>query len=266
MDRLQKIKAFSIESLQQRAVPGTEKRDELLREQVFDLIKTYNPETVCMAGVSHGELLLHVARESEALLVLVEHSLKAIEDFQEMHRANPLMGRIYFIQGDFNNFPIDYYAANLLISIDNISYLESGIVIDEFRRSLDFDGILLVATCLTCETDIDGKLDEVMRAGCPLHNEFYMSDELKTVMDLNEFKFVRGSETELAVDVDERGAFFSRVFDTDSTEMMRLLEENRSVLTECYHLTNHQLQVPYYAGVFMRIKPEYLKRDMAGQL
>ena len=149
MDRLQKIKAYSIENLNYGGLPGSEERDELLKVQVSDIIKTYNPETICMAGAGHGELMLHAAAESDALLVLVDHSLKAIEDFQEMHRADPFLEKIYFVQGDFNNFPIDYYASNLLISIDNINYLESGIVIDEFRRALDFDGLLFVATCLT---------------------------------------------------------------------------------------------------------------------
>lgn len=266
MDRLQKIKAYSIENFHYDRSPGAEEETARLFEQISEVLHTYNPEVICMAGIARGDLMLKIAEKSDAFLVLVEHSMKVIEEFRKMHEGNPLLEKIYFIQGDFNNFPVDYYAANLLISIDNINYLESGLVIDEFRRALDFDGILFVATCLTCEDDTEGKLDEVVRAAFPLHNEYYMSDELKTVMDLNEFKFIKGHEGTVAYDITERADFFSRVFDTDPGAVTSIIEENSEVLAQCYGMAEGKFTVPYYSGIFMRIKPEYLKRDMAGQL
>lgn len=266
MDRLQKIKAFSIENSHNNQAPGAEEETERLFEQISDVLNSYNPEVICMAGITRGDLMLKIAEKTDALLVMVEHSMKVIEEFRQVHSGNPQIDKIYFIQGDFNNFPVDYYAANLLISIDNINYLESGLVIDEFRRALDFDGVLFVATCLTCDDDTEGKLDEVIRTGFPLHNEYYMSDELKTVMDLNEFKFVKGHEGTVVVDMAERASFYSRIFDTDSEAVISALEENSETLKQCYNLSENKLQVPYYSGIFMRIKPEYLKRDMAGQL
>lgn len=266
MDRLQQIKAYSIERFNADGAPGAEAETARLFDQIHEVMATYNPETICMAGITRGDLILRVTEETDAMVVVVEHSLKVIEDFRKKYEGDPRLEKIYFVQGDFNNFPIDYYATNLLLSIDNINYLESALVIDEFRRSLDFDGILFIATCLTCDEDTEGLLDEVIRTGFPLHNEYYMEDELKTVMDLNEFKFVKGYEGTVNFDITERASFFNRAFGTDAATVIEALKKNSDVLSSCYGLQGEVLTVPCYSGIFMRIKPEYLKRDMAGQL
>jgi hypothetical protein len=64
--------------------------------------------------------------------VVVEPSIAAISEFKARYSGEEKAADIRFIVGDFNNFPVDYYAADLIICIDNLNFIESGSAIDEF--------------------------------------------------------------------------------------------------------------------------------------
>jgi len=146
----------------------------------------------------------------------------------------------------------------MIVSVDNISFIESSSAIDEFRRALQFEGILYLSTPVLSEDDEWGVFDDYLRMFFPLHNEFYMDSELKTVMELNEFSLIKADTGIFPQHASELSAFFDKIYKNHASERAALVESNYETFSECYGLNEGVLGIPYYSGVFMRIKPDYL--------
>jgi len=223
-----------------------------------DVINTYNPETIVKAGIGGGRLLAEMSKIDKSRIIVVEPSLLVIKQFIEMYASDGNTKNISFVAGSFNNFPIDYYASDMIVAVDNISFIESGSAIDEFRRALQFDGILYLSTPVLSENDEEGVFDEYLRTLLPLHNEFYMNSELKTVMELNEFSFIKANTEIFPQHIAELSTFFDKVYKNRAAEHDAFVESHYEILSECYGLSEDVLDIPYYSGVFMRIKPDYV--------
>jgi hypothetical protein len=255
MSRLADIVSFIEYDYRKNAVIEPEKRQSQLLENLFGVIKSYKPGVIVKAGLGSGEVLSGLANNSDAYIVVVEPSLNVIREFQSQHKDEAACEKIRYINGEFNSFPIDYYAADLLICIDYFDFLESGKVVDEFRRALQFDGILFIAGVVLHDDDMAGVYDDFMKKAFPLHNDFYLRDDLKTFMDLNEFTFIKGTmeyyDTDLAALVD----FFIEKFANRETTPLLQVEEQKKEFTELYKLNETMISEPYHIGIFMRRKP-----------
>ncbi len=256
MSRLDEIVSFVKYDFPNRVVIEPEKRSAKLRESLLDVIATYNPGVILKAGLGSGHLLYELTKGSEAYIVAVEPSMELIREFLDRHAGDPVISRIHFINGEFNQFPIDYYAADLLICIDNLDFLESGKVVDEFRRGLQFDGVLFMAGTVLFDEDIEGLYDDFMKAAFPLHNDYYLRDDLKTVMTLNEFKFVKGSIDYYPVDLVFLAGYFNAFYKNGTDNPLTILEENREQFARFYELKENSISEPYYISIYMREKPK----------
>lgn len=255
MSRLNDIAAFIQYDFNNRVVIEPEKRSEKLLGSLFDVIKTYNPGVIVKAGLGSGHLLYELAKNSQAYIVVVEPSLAVINEFMSRHASDPVIERIHLINGEFNELPVDYYSADLLICIDNLDFLESGRVVDEFRRALQFDGILFLAGTVLFDDDIDGIYDDFMKTAFPIHNDYYLRDDLKTVMTLNEFKFIKGSIDYFKTDIAALADYFSTFFKNNKDDSLGIIDENIDDFEKLYDLKENIISEPYYISIYMREKP-----------
>jgi hypothetical protein len=74
-------------------------------------------------------------------------------------------------------------------------------------------------------------MDEYLRRMFPLHNEYYMAEELKTVLGLNEFKFIKGSLVKFPENVHDHTAFFSGLYGDLEKDCLEFLEGNREAVS-----------------------------------
>ncbi|MBP7737225.1 MAG: class I SAM-dependent methyltransferase [Spirochaetes bacterium] len=256
MSRLNEIVSFINYDFSNRVVIEPEKRSEKLRESLFDVISTYNPGVIVKAGLGSGHLLYELAKGSDAYIIAVEPSMNVIREFLKRHAGDPIMSRIHLINGEFNEFPIDYYAADLLICIDNLNFLESGKVVDEFRRALQFDGVLFMAGVVLFDDDIEGLYDDFMKAAFPLHNDYYLRDDLKTVLTLNEFKFVKGSIDYYPIDLFLLANYLNAYFQSGTDAPLGIIDDNLDEFVKLYDLEKSLISEPYYISIYLREKPK----------
>lgn len=229
-------------------------RAEITKERIFDAIDTYSPEVIVKVGLGTGELLSNIAGHSKGTIVVVEPSLSNIRKYiKEQGESKSLR----FIAGDLNVLPVDYYRADMVITVDNLSFIESGTAIDEFRRILQFEAILFISTPVLADGDEEGALDDYMRILFPLHNEYYMADELKTVLEHKEFSFVKSGLNEFKEPSAAAADFFCSVYDSDLTAAKDFIGKHKDVFEQSYKLNAEDYAVSYYSGLFRRIKPDY---------
>jgi hypothetical protein len=254
MGRLQEIIDFIEYDHERGVMIEPEKRFAKLRDSIFDVIKTYNPGVIVKAGLGSGRLLHEIALNSTAYIAVVEPSVRVIQAFIESHREDEAASRVHFINGEFNAFPVDYYAADLLICTDYLDILESGIVVDEFRRATQFDGVMVLSGTVLNDEDIDGIYDDFMRDASSLHNDYYLRDDLKTFMDLNDFTFIKGHMEHFTTDLAALSAHLAPFRPAGSPDPMLRVEENREQFTGLYRLQGSDISEPYYISVYKRRK------------
>jgi hypothetical protein len=184
--------------------------------------------------------------------------MEVVREFLKDHGSDKGVGDVQFVIGEFSDFPIDYYAANLIVCIDNLSFIESSSAIDEFRRALQFDGVLYMASPVLSDDDENAVMDEYLRRMFPLHNEYYMPEELKTVLGLNEFRFIKGSLVKFPESVRDQTAFFSGLYGGHEKDCLEFLEGNSEAVSGFYDYSEGRFSMPYYSGVFMRSKADYV--------
>ena len=256
MDRLTDIVSFIEYDFTGNMIIEPEKRLSKLRDGVLDVIKTYNPGVIVKAGLGNGRILYDLAKNTSTYVVVVEPSLAIMKEFISRHAGDAVIDRIHFINGEFNSFPIDYYAADLIVCIDYLDFLESGKVVDEFTRALHFDGILFMGSVVLADDDLEGLYDDFMKTAFPLHNDYYLREDLKTFLDLNDLKFVKGTFDHYSIDLAALVDYFA-AFRTDGVENPLVqIEEHREEYAELYKLAGNTISEPYYISVFTRIKPE----------
>lgn len=255
MERLKKLQEWSTYEFDKRFFIEPESRHEMVMEKIRDVIKTYNPKVVVKAGLGNGSILIDLINELQGItIVVVEPSLRIIEEFITANSENEKVKDVGFINGDFRNLPVDYYAADLIISIDNLDVQETAPVIDEFRRALQFDGHLLIAGVVLDDEDVDGIYDDFIRGIFPLHNDYYIKDDLKTFLNLKDFTFIKGKGESFEYDIDEMLNHIKGLYGVPAADPAEFIEDNRSVLSELYRMDGRKIYIPYFTGLFMRRK------------
>ena len=256
MERLDEVRSFLEFDRAHGGYVEPAERLDAVRERLFDVLHTYNPGVIVKAGLGNGKLLEEMEEKSDAYIVVVEPSIGSIRDF--MGRCEPsVRERVRFINGEFHDFPVDYYKADLLVCVDCLDIFDSSRSIDEFKRALQFEGILFLCTVVLDNEDTDGVYDEVMHAVFPLHNDFYLEDDLKTFLELKEFRFIKGSVLKFRKELRKEAAYFGRHFgDMSESAMHALLEGNADLLRRLYAMDGDaRVDEPYMIGCFMRNKP-----------
>jgi ubiquinone/menaquinone biosynthesis C-methylase UbiE len=231
------------------------REDEIFR-RLLDAIQTYRPKVIVKSGLGSGSLLRRIAGEFQGMVTVVEPSITLLGEFCGRHGKEESLARVRYINGDFKQFPVDYYAADMLVCVDMLDILETAPVIDEFRRSLQFDGILFLAQVLLNENDLEGEYDDMMRELHPLHTDYYIEGDLKTVMDLNEFSCIRSETLLLEGDLAKRADHLSGFYGAPADRSREVLERYRKGLEAMYHYKDGIVREPYFIGMFQRRKPE----------
>jgi hypothetical protein len=256
MDRLKQLQEWSIYEYGKVFFIEPLFRHEMVMDKINDVIDTYKPKVVVKAGLGAGRIVLDLINtKKDITLVVVEPSLRIIEEFVKQNSENSRIKDIGFINGDFINFPVDYYAADLIISIDNLDFQETAPVVDEFKRALQFDAHFLFAGIVLDDVDVEGTYDDFMRIIFPLHNDYYLKDDLKTFMNLKDFTFVKGKIEHFDYDIDEIKNHISGLYGRiDSEAAENFITGNTATLSEIYKLNGRSITLPYFTGVFMRRK------------
>ncbi len=225
-----------------------------LKNILLETISTYSPGVVLKAGIGSGRLLLDMA-SSCPYIAVVEQSEKVINDFVSKNKSNPLFEKINIINGDFKNLPADYFCADLVVDIDNFSVIETGPFVDEVRRALQFEGKFFVAASVIDSTDMDGLYDDMVRAAFPIHNDYYMQEDLITFLELNEFKLGKTYNEKFEIDLNLRNDFFRNIFGSNASSAEKILNDNMDFFKKVYFYNNGKIMEDYFAGVFTRLKP-----------
>ncbi len=255
MDRLERICEFNDREYERGFLVETSNRLPFLWERISDIIGTYEPGVIVKAGLGRGEIVKNIVSTfKNTEVVVVEPSLKLIQRFISENKESDLVKNVRFLNGTFKNFPIDYYGADLIISIDNINILESAPVVDEFKRALEFEGHLFLAGIVLDDEDYDGIYDEYMKTVLPIHNDYYLHHDLKTFLSLKEFAFIKGKVDFIELSLEEQYNHLSQFYDLDEDETKKILEDNRKKFIELYEFNGETLQLPYFSGLFMRKK------------
>lgn len=256
MDRLKQLQEWSIYEYGNVFFIEPPSRHEMLMDRINDVLDTYKPKVVIKAGLGSGRIVLDlINNKKDITLVVVEPSLKIIEEFIRENSDNRKVKDIGFINGEFTSFPVDYYAADLIISIDNLDFQETAPVMDEFKRALHVDALFMFAGIVLDDEDVEGTYDDLMRIISPVHNDFYLKDDLKTFMNLKDFTFVKGRIEHLDYNIDDIKNHVNKLYgDVDLEKAEKFINENRTVLSEIYKFDGRNITLPYFTGLFMKRK------------
>jgi hypothetical protein len=225
-----------------------------LKNILLEAIGTYSPGVILKAGIGSGRLLLDMAISCPYIAV-IEQSEKVIGDFVLKNKKNPLLEKINIINGNFKDLPADYFCADMIVDIDNFSIIETGPFVDEVRRALQFEGKFFVAASVINSTDMDGHYDDLVRSSFPLHNDYYMEEDLITFLELNEFKLNKSFNEKFEIDLSLRSVFFKNIFGNSSIAADKFLNDNLDFFKNVYSYNNGKIIEDYYAGIFTRLKP-----------
>jgi len=258
MGRLEQVNEFIEYDINKNIIIEPKDRFNDLKERLFDIINSYKHEVIVKAGLGHGELLLEIARNIKSYIVVVEPSFKLITDFLNAYPNDPDIQNIKFLNGDFHEFPVDYYAADLLICTDYLDFFDSGKSINEFRRALKFDGILFLGTVVLNDNDIDGIYDEFIKLIFPLHNDYYLPEDLTTFLTLKEFGIIKNMLLNFESNLVNKIDYFQEIYRNVSKEKaLEYIQSNKQKFTELLNMNeNFNISEPYYFGVYTRKKPE----------
>jgi len=232
-------------------------RYEALRDRLFDTVKTYNPGVIVKTGIGGGKLLAELAGNFKSRIVAVEPSAYLIDSFLEQYGAAEAVKRISIINGDFSEFPVDYYKADMIVSADYLDIFDLGRCVDEFKRALQFEGIFFFAGTILADEDMEGIYDDFMKVLCPLHNDYYLLEDFKTVMTLKDFTFVKSMVLNFSRDLRSAMDYYGVLFGADArTRAREFLHDHRAALEEIYGLTEDDIITErYLIGIYMRNKP-----------
>ncbi len=259
MTRYNEIKSFLEHEYMNRIIIEPDSRYTLLRERLMDSIKINNPKVIVKIGIGNPELLFDIIERFKLTLCVVESSYSTISKFVEEYGDREGFSKIYIINGDFQILPIDYFVADMIISIDYLDFIDSARAIDEYRLSLEFESVLFVGIIVLNDDDIEGVFDDYMRMIFPLHNDYYLESDLNTVMGLNEFKLLSMDIIEIRMNLaDMREHMFDYFGDTGEYDP-EFIEKKLEVLDSLYRYDDETVTLPYFTGTFMRKKTESIE-------
>ena len=101
MDRLKQLQEWSIYEYGKVFFIEPDFRHEMVMEKINDVIVTYKPRTVVKAGLGAGKIVLDLINNNKDItLVVVEPSLRIIEEFIKQNCDNQRIKDIGFINGE----------------------------------------------------------------------------------------------------------------------------------------------------------------------
>ncbi len=253
MSRLDLVNKFIEFDIDNNHSIEPESRVDAIKERLFDIIKTYKPEVILKAGIGNGKILMDIASEFNSYIVVVEPSLKAIKDFLNSNNDN----EIKFINGDFHDLPVDYYASNLLICIDYLDFFDSSKCIDEFKRAMQFNGILFFSGVVLKNDDVEGIYDDFMRKIFPLHYDYYLADDFNTFLKLKDFDLIKSMHLQFDENLQSQIDYYQEIFNNiNKEEALEFIQTQKDDFKNILGMDeNYQISEQYYIGVFMRNKP-----------
>lgn len=254
MSRLTDVVKFINFDMSKNLIFEPQVRFEALRDRLFDTVKTYNPGVIVKAGIGGGKLLAELAETFKARIVAVEPSAALIDGFLLKYGDSEAVKRISIINGDFHQFPVDYYKADMLVCADYLDIFDMGKCIDQFKIALQFEGIFFYGGTILADDDMEGIYDDFMRLANPLHNDYYLMDDFKTVMTLKDFSFVKSMVMKFSRDLRSALDYYGVFFGGDTREAPReFLREHRAAFEELYGLTGDEIITEQYLiGIYMR--------------
>lgn len=222
-------------------------------------LRIHSPEKIVKLGLGTGALLFDLA-EAAKYLVVIEQDLALIQEFIKKNSDDPRLAKVYFISADFHSIPLDWYCADMIVCTDYLDFHNVAMVLDECKRISEFEGILVIAGAVLHDDDIDGVYDELFRKIMPLHNDFYIPGDLRTVLKLKHFKFLDNSVVRLPVDLDKYTTFgreLSLLIGSDSCEACDdYIKENSDAFSLFYELDGSRMREIYEISVYRSEKPE----------
>lgn len=257
MSRLAQIKGFlEFEGKRNRMIEPPSHL-EAVWERLLDVVHTYRPGVIVKTGIGSGLLLESLARESDSYIVVVEPSSSLVAEFLGAHRGDESMKKINFIIGDFHDFPIDYYKADLLVTVDILDLFDASRCLDEFKRALQWEGILFMSGVVLDDRDVEGVYDDFVRSVSPLHNDFYLEEDLMTFLELKEFSFIKGMRLSftrsLKDDIEHYESFYGKGLAGSAGEYLKY---NSGEMESMYGLDGDMnITEHYFVGYFMKNKP-----------
>ncbi|MBN2436435.1 MAG: class I SAM-dependent methyltransferase [Spirochaetes bacterium] len=226
---------------------------------VSKAVEIYRPESVLKAGLGNGQLLLKMA-EVGIKVTVVEPSIEVINNFVIKNKDNVLIDNIQFINGDLNSLPVDYYAFGMIVCMDYLDFQNTAAVFDEFKRAIDFEGVLVLGGIVLNNDDIDGIYDDLYHIIMPMHNDFYLPTDLNTVLGLKHFSFIQNEVFNIPVELESYKSFakkygaefsFSKYNKAD-----QFIEENRAQLAKMYEYDGNGAVEHYLLSLYKSEKPE----------
>lgn len=231
-----------------------DERYDMVAGRLLDCIHTFKPNVIVKIGLGNPKYIEAIMTNTKALLIVVEPSLSVIRSFYTSHSHKEWMRRFYSIVGNFEDFPIDYYKADMLVCIDVLDMLDTGRAIDEFRRALQFEGVFFLSGFVLPNEDIEGIFDEIAHTLNPMHTDYYLEDDLKTFLSLNEFGVAKSHTQPITIDLGS----IAQYFDTSLEDVQKLIEKNKEILLSLYYLQeDHTITLPYMISAFIRQKPSH---------
>lgn len=258
MDNLKKITKFIEYDINSNITIEPQHKFNDLKSRLFETIKTHNPKIIVKAGIGNGALLKEIVFNTKAYIVVVEPSFDAIINFIKANQTDKKLADIKFINGEFHEFPVDYYAADMLICTDYMDFFDSGQSLNEFRRALQFEGILFTAGVVLDSNDLDGIYDDFIKIIFPLHNDYYLPEDYKTFLDLKEFALLKSDLLIYKNNLYSMIDYFKKIFPEIQTDKAReYISTNEADFKKFLNLdSNHNIDEPYLIGIFKRKKLE----------
>ncbi len=227
-------------------------RFEMVFERLKDCIETYKPHVIVKIGLGNPKYIEAIMQLSKALCVVVDPSLPLLQSFYAAHSHHEWMNRFYGIAGNYNDFPVDYYKADMIVCVDYLDILDTGRAVDEFRRALQFDGVFFLAGFVLPNDDIEGIFDEIAHTINTLHTDYYLEDDLKTFLTLNEFGLAKSHTEKIKINLLKLAEYLG----TDTGQLNQLVNENKELLLSLYDIQEDgSVVLPYVISAYIRQKP-----------
>ncbi len=231
-----------------------DKRFVNLKDEIIDIIKIYHPPILLKAGLGKGRLLLDIAEHSD-YIVVVEPCFDIVKIFLEENASDKNIGKINFIIGNFENLPIDYFIADMIICCDYFDISETSASVDEFSRALQFEGIMIMGNVILHDDDLDGVFDELFRKINPLHNDYYLKQDLITMMELKKFTLVKDFNNHYNKNLNDIFSLVKKFSSLDEQGIKTFIDENKQPLKSFYGINDdYSYNEKYLISIFRKNK------------
>lgn len=252
MNRLKEIEKFLLFANEHEFIIETAIIYKAIRENLIDIVTKYNPEVIVKAGLGRGKILLDLAEKSNSTIVVVEPSIKIIQQFLKENEGNTIIKKIKIINGDFHDFPVDYDKVNLLICIDYLDIFDSSISVDEFKRTLKIEGILFFSGVVLGD-DNDGIYDDLMRIMFPLHNDYYLKNDLNTFMELKKFTLLNSTLIKYRKNLQSIIDLFGKIFNNIKDNAVSFIENHSEQFEKIYGMDrDNNIFEFYYSAIYLK--------------